>query len=161
MARKVFINENNTATLVCPECSKATTIDVSKYKDLQRLVTLKVICKCKKPFSVTLERRRHFRKPVDLKGKYEYRPSGRPASRGTLSVLNVSRSGLKMKFNQLPELEAGVRLNVEFTLDDKHNSLIRKEVVVRGIKNNEVGAEFCSFDASDPSDKALGFYLFS
>ncbi len=146
--------------MVCPECSKTNTIDVSKYKDLDKLVTLRILCTCKKPYSVTLERRRHFRKPVDLKGKYEFRPSGRPAARGSITVLDVSRTGLKMKLKQVPDFEVGSIIDVEFTLDDKHNSVIRKEVVVRGILNNTVGGQFTKLNASDPSDKALGFYLF-
>ena len=62
---------------------------------------------------------------------------------------------------QMPDLNVGSVFTVEFKLDDKNATLIKKRVVVKSIVKSSVGVEFASFDASDSGDKALGFYLFT
>ncbi len=160
MTEKIYVSDNSIATLTCPECHASTDADISRYKDLDKLVKLKIACSCGKPYSVLLERRRTFRKDVDLPGKYLYRPQGGMSQKGVMTVVDISRVGMKMKFRQLPKIQAGAEIEVEFALDDKQCSVIRKQVVVRGIKGLFIHGEFCSPDGSDSGDKALGFYLF-
>jgi hypothetical protein len=54
----------------------------------------------------------------------------------------------------------GNKVSLEFRLDDKNNTNIKKDVIIKNIsENNVVGSEFYSLDPSDPIDKILGFYL--
>jgi hypothetical protein len=159
MTQTVFVPDNNIATFVCPECNASKNTDVTKYKELEKLVRLKIKCTCGSSYSVTLERRRYYRRKTDLPGNYVYRSSGGQEQKGPVSVTEISRGGLRLKFMVLPKFETGARFYVEFHLDDKQQTLIRKEVAARMITDRFIGAEFCSIDASDPSDKALGFYL--
>ena len=159
MTDKIFVSDNSIVTLTCPECHKSTDADISRYKDLDKLVKLKISCSCGKPYAVVLERRRTFRKDVDLPGKYLYRPQGGMSQKGLMTVVDISRVGMRMKFRQLPKIQAGAEIEVEFALDDKQCSVIRKQVIVRGINAPFIHGEFCSFDAYESGDKALGFYL--
>ncbi len=160
MPQKVFITDDKMATFICPECSETKAADVSKYKQINKEVRLKIKCACGFSYSVLLERRQQFRKTTAFPGKYTSLPSSGSIQQGDLTVKDISRTGLKLELKMMPGFIVGDRLSVEFRLDDKQKTMIKKEVVVKKISNRFVGSEFCSLDPSNPSDKALGFYLF-
>jgi c-di-GMP-binding flagellar brake protein YcgR len=146
--------------LVCPECNASKNTDVTEYKKLEKSVRLKVKCTCGNSYSVMLERRRSYRKETNLPGNYACRDSSGELEKGAMTVINISRGGVKFKTKVPPKFKVGATFDVTFQLDDKQKSIIRKEVVAANINDRFVGVEFCSVDPSDPSDKALGFYLF-
>jgi CheY-like chemotaxis protein len=75
--------------------------------------------------------------------------------RGQMTVNNLSITDIRMLFKLKPELIVGNKLVVEFHLDDKLGSPVSKEVIVTGIEDNIVDAEFCSKEHYD----RLGPYL--
>ncbi len=163
MTEKVFLADNNTATLVCPECGTSKTVDVSKYKPLDKAVRLKIKCSCGNTYSPTLERREHYRKETNFPGQYINTLPGGEQEKGTVTVTDISRTGLRIKFKVEPNFRVGTRFVVEFRLDDKERTLVRKEVIIRRISGLVISAEFCSvssISSSDPNDRAIGFYLF-
>ncbi len=160
MTDKIFITEDNTATLICPACGNFKTVDVSKYLGYSISVKIKVRCKCGHTFPVFLERRQQFRKTTNIEGYYtcsdrRSAPSAAHIS-GKMTITDLSGTGIRMKLNAMPRFTVGDRLQVEFHLNDSHNSLVRKEVVVKNMKGYFVGAEYTS---SLNFDSALGFYL--
>lgn len=161
MTLKVFVTPSNTAVFECPQCKKSRNVDVSKYKQIDKEVKIKVNCSCGHSYPVVLERRRHYRKTVNLAGTYVIAVSGGPIKKGMMAVKDLSRSGLRIKIAAQPNFDIGDKLLVEFHLDDNKRSLIKKEAIVRKISELNIGLEFSSMDSSDPGDKALGFYLFS
>jgi len=74
---------------------------------------------------------------------------------GQMTVANISIERIKMKFNLLPRLEPGDKLSIEFTLDDKRRSIVKKDVVAKEIDDAFVVAEFSSREHYD----RLGPYL--
>ena len=160
MEQRVFVTENDSAIFVCPKCNATKTADISQFKPLDRRVTLKVTCTCENVYSVFLERRRSYRKEIHLSGNFSIKPSGGKLQQGKVFIMNISQEGLQLVFNVMPEIHVGAILDVEFTLDDKQQTLIRKKVAVKRVVDKIVGVKFCSIDPSDPSDKAIGFYLF-
>jgi hypothetical protein len=160
MAEKVFVTENNMAVFECPQCNKAKSVDVSRYKDIRQVVRIKVKCPCGHSYKVVLERRKHFRKDVNFSGSYTHVLPDYKEDKGGMTVKNLSRSGVKIKLNVERNFKIGDILSLEFSLNDKHRSFIKKDAVIRKISNSYLGLEFNSVDSSDPSDKALGFYLF-
>lgn len=160
--QKVFINNDNMATFVCPKCKRSTTADVSEYKDINKVVRIQHTCSCGYSHTVLLERRKFFRKNVDIPGRYirEGEKSGKP-----MTVKDLSRSGLKIEMEQKDDLKIGDRLSVEFKLDNPQRTFIRKEVFVKTLSGSYAGTEFCSRDTNNPIDKAydiaIGFYTFS
>jgi CheY-like chemotaxis protein len=75
--------------------------------------------------------------------------------RGQMTVKNLSITDIRMLFKLKPELIVGNKLVVEFHLDDKLCSPVSKELIVTGIEDNIVDAEFCSKEHYD----RLGPYL--
>jgi predicted RNA-binding Zn-ribbon protein involved in translation (DUF1610 family) len=158
MSQKVFITNNNTATFVCPKCGNTSIVDVTKYAAIDRKVTVNCKCNCGHIFSVSLEKRRQYRKSTDLPGEYSYRMPDGNVDKGIMRVVDISSNGLKLKLNVDRKFDGGERLQVEFHLDDKRRTYIEKEVIVRNVKKNLVGTSFAPNEGDDP---ALGFYLMS
>ncbi len=158
MTEKVFVTGNNMAVFECPQCNKAKRVDVSRYKDIRQVVRIKVKCSCGHSYRVVLERRKHFRKGVNFSGTYTKVLPDYREDKGGMTVKDLSRAGVKIKLNVKKDFKIGDILSVEFSLDDKQRSLIKKEAVVKIISNSYLGLEFNSIDSSDPSDKAIGFY---
>ena len=158
---KLYITQDNKATLACPACERSRIIDASPYVTLSRVVRLRVKCPCGHAYAAQLERRRFFRKPVRLKGAYSQAPGGRHVGKGSLAILDLSRSGVKMRLGREKALRVGDRIVVEFQLDDRKRSNVRQETVVRRIAGADLGAEFTPTDPADPNTKAIGFYLFA
>ncbi|MDJ0914257.1 MAG: PilZ domain-containing protein [Desulfobacterales bacterium] len=155
---KVFVSSDNMATFVCPQCENTARVDVSKYNVIDKGVRIKCKCRCGHVYRVSLEKRKLYRKPTNLVGSYTQIMDGEEVDRGTMSVKDVSRTGLKLKLNVARNFKIGDKLVVEFHLDDKARSHIRKMVIIRNLDGPFVGVQF---DAIDAHDRALGFYLFS
>lgn len=158
--QKIFLSDQDTATFQCPECKASKEANILKYKRMATSVTLKVKCSCGNSYSVTLERRRHYRKETKFPGKFTFTSLFGDDQKGTITVLDISKGGLKFKMISSPIFKKDDIIEVEFNLDNKNRTLIKKQVYVRNIKDNFVNAEFCSFDTNDSGDKAIGFYLY-
>jgi hypothetical protein len=165
MLEKVFVNENNIAVFICPECKKSRNVDVSKYKNLCKASKIKCNCPCGHSYNAILEKRKHYRKQTNLPGIYVNIVSSigtnflEEVGRGTLRVTDISRTGIQFTLNIQHDFSINDKILVEFRLDDKQKTLIKKEVIIKNINGLKIGAEFLSIDPSDPSDKAIGFYL--
>lgn len=160
MTVKIYINEDNTAVFVCPECQKTSIKDVSKYASQNRIPRLKAKCTCGHSYEVFLEKRKKFRKPADLPGTYKYAPENMsaPEHTGTMAVKDISYTGLRIKLQLMPRFKVGDTLWVEFRLDDANRSLIKKKVIVKNMKGLSAGLEYAS---PQNHDSVLGFYLFN
>lgn len=156
MAQKVYITSKNTATFICPECQRSTTVDVSKYANIDKKVKVNVKCACEAAFTVELEKRRKYRKATNLPGQYTYHPEGGPHYNGSMRIVDISSTGLKVELNVERSMNVGNMMDVEFHLDDKKRTLIKKKVIIRNVKKSSVGV---SFREQDMDDSALGFYL--
>jgi hypothetical protein len=75
-----------------------------------------------------------------------------------LTVEDISATGMKLKLNAPQGFAVGDQMEVDFNLDDKHRTLIKKRVIVRNINSPFIGV---AFGPAEALDKALGFYLFS
>lgn len=159
MMQKAFVSGDNKVTFSCPQCRNSRTVDVARYKDLEKAVKIKVHCPCGHDYPVMLERRRQYRKAVSLPGTYTRIVHHRRNGSGSMVVRDVSRLGLLIRVGDATHLNVGDMLEVEFQLDDKRRSPIHKEVIIRKIAGYDLGTEFASIDAGNASDKAIGFYL--
>lgn len=154
--KRVFVNDKGDATFICPACNKGVIRDMSDFTHIESAVRLKCKCSCGHVYRVLVERRRHFRKPVNLMGRFFFQgPKGKPG-RGLIRVRNISQSGIQFSINTEPEFKVGDKLTIEFTLDDGERSQIREEGVVRRIKGNVIGLAFHTTDHYGQ----LGKYLF-
>lgn len=155
MMQSVFVNKENKAIFTCPICTKAKTVDVSTLIKEKKKLSIKVKCSCGQIYPVVLERRKYYRKKTSLPGIFILEQNMKDFS---MKVTNLSRFGLEFYSSESDKLQVGDRIGVEFRLDNKTRSLIRKKVLIRRTEGNLIGAEFC---APDEYDKILGFYLFN
>lgn len=150
--RKVFVKEDGTTVVKCPSCGHARTVSVAKFKEKKKIIKIK--CSCKKSYLVSLELRKMYRKSTNLKGSYINNSLDNET--GMMIVKDVSMGGIGFEAVGGHRLEKEHELQVTFTLDDTHSSVIKKNVVVRIVNNNYVG---CEFMHAHEYNKALGFYL--
>ena len=91
-------------------------------------------------------------KNLNLPGSYA---TADGAQGGQMTVANISIERIKMKFNLPPRFNPEDKLSIEFTLDDKRRSIVKKDVVAKEIDDAFVIAEFSSREHYD----RLGPYL--
>jgi hypothetical protein len=156
MDQTVFISSNNTATFRCPQCGKAKTSDVSRYAVTDQKITVNCTCTCGHRFRCRLEKRKQYRKGIDLPGKFTLLGEDGPADTGLVKVVDISTTGLKLKMTVPRAFPVGAKLLVEFRLDDRKRTPMEKRVIVRNVSGPFVGA---AFHPNEPDDPALGFYL--
>jgi hypothetical protein len=181
--KEVTINEENVAEIRCSKCLKIRSVDMSKYKTMDRVIKFKAKCSCGHSDTVLLNRRDKFRKQTDFFGVYTNMSSGKEGQKGEMTVLDVSRAGLRMEISQVKlkvkehdvsvvtgeqtsfehkikkpvdEINVGDKLFVEFRLDDTKKTLIKKEVLIRWMKMPYIGVEFSSKSLYEGS---LAFYM--
>ena len=150
--QKAFVREDGTTVLNCPFCRHARTVSVQKIKDKKKVI--KVKCSCQKSYSVSLELRKLYRKTASLNGKYVNLSQNNES--GMMIVKDLSMGGIGFDTVGGSSIAKGHELEVTFTLDDTHSSVIKKQVVARIVRDKFVG---CEFVHAHEYDKALGFYL--
>jgi len=148
---KVHVRDNNTATLVCPACGTVKIIAADKFR--QGNHTIKVQCRCQQTFSVLFDFRRHYRKQVNLPGTYVILSAG---GGGIINITNISRGGLGFTISGLHGIKENQKLQIEFQLNDKKKSVLKKQVIVKSVLQNLVG---CQFLDNVEMEKQLGFFL--
>ena len=150
--QKAFVREDGTTVLKCPHCRHARTVSVAKLKDKKK--TIKIKCSCQQSYSVSLELRKMYRKDTSLNGHFVNLSLNN--ERGTMLVTDVSMGGIGFKVVGINNIRNDHELEVTFTLDDKHSSVISKQLIVRIVRDKFVG---CEFRHALEYDKELGFYL--
>ena len=160
MTQKVYITHNNLVTFSCPKCKQPRVVDLADHPELEQTDKANVKCPCGHKYSVSIERRKQYRVATNFAGEFRQIVDNREIDRGLMTVIDMSRTGLKIRLNVKRDLKVGDRLSLEFRLDDAQRTLIQKEVVIKKIFGLELGVEFTSIHPSNPSDRALGFYMF-
>ncbi|MEN8244350.1 MAG: PilZ domain-containing protein [Thermodesulfobacteriota bacterium] len=164
MTEKVYM-VNDTVTFACPVCSQQKIENVSQYVKMETAVELVTTCACGHTWTSALERRRQYRKPVKLRGRYTFRndvfldeglSGGSFVGKGKMMVVDLSLKGLKIELKKKSDLHVKDLLSVEFRLKDKKRTLIREYASVRSINGRFVGS---SFGPEVAENSSLGFYL--
>jgi hypothetical protein len=159
---KSYIGEDNTAIIRCGKCGRKKVIDASRFKTLNKLLTVK--CTCGYAFTVSFESRKSYRKEVLLSGEYlkdseaqrdDCDVSVGDMRCGNMVLENLALGGVAFRTNQNHDIKVGDVIQVQFRLDDFQKSLITRNIVVKSVVGRQVRGEFCDCRP----DKALAFYL--
>ncbi|PIE67938.1 MAG: hypothetical protein CSA23_01480 [Deltaproteobacteria bacterium] len=156
MVQKVYISSSNTATFQCPECGMVKTADVRQYANTTKTISVNCNCSCGHTFQCRLEKRKQYRQGADLPGKFTIMGAHGLEDTGLIKVVDLSVTGLKMQMTVPRAFAVGTELMVEFRLDDRKRTFVKKRVTVRNVSGLFVG---CSFHPNELDDRALGFYL--
>jgi len=152
MTEKIFLDDQNRATFMCPKCSKSWTKDLSGFKGSDKRIQLKCKCPCGHVFPVIQERRNGFRKPIAVTGAYFH---NQREIRGLITVKNISRSGIGLILSTKQNINKGDKLQLKFNLDNSRKSFVDKEGIVKKIEDNYVGIQF----VDETWDKELTDYF--
>lgn len=151
--KKVYVNEKNRVTIICPQCGNVKIYEAAQYKIAEGNRNIGISCtKCEANFTVFIDFRRYYRKIVSLQGVVY----NQDEEFCKIVVENISRNGVGFSLEDVFALKLEEPINIQFTLDDEEKTFIRKKGIVRYIKDNFIGAEFVELQKFS---KELGFYL--
>jgi hypothetical protein len=148
---KTFVPDDGLAAITCPKCGITRRVPVGDYRG--RRHAIKVRCRCKQTFSIELEFRQFHRKSTHLSGFYEIISA---KSGGRATIKDLSRNGMGLLISGVHNVGVGQKILVNFALDDKNNTQLKKTAVVRSVNQNRIG---CEFKKDQAFEKSLGFYL--
>jgi len=75
---------------------------------------------------------------------------------GIIHINNISRGGVGFSVSGLHRIEKDQVLQVEFQLNDKKKTTLKKRVLVKSVQQNAIG---CQFKDTIEMERALGFFL--
>ena len=147
---RVCLNKEKKGFITCRNCGVTRMIDVTKYSNMvEKPVIAK--CNCGSVYKIIFERKYHRIRtclPATL-----CRPNGHDVVDQvlitSLSVGDVGflRSNARLKVNQT--------FRLDFVLDDATREKFSKEILIRRVHGNDIGAEFQDHEAYN---HALDFY---
>ena len=149
------VDKDNFVMINCPFCGAMKRASVNKFKGIRHKITIS--CKCNNRFKIQLNFRRFYRKNVPLQGEVINVTSNMPNWKH-ITVLDLSRTGLRFKLDETATISIGDTLRVRFSLDTKKPLLVDEIVTVKGADDEFFG---CEFKDLDRQEKQLGFYLLS
>jgi len=151
LMKKVYVDDTNQATIICPKCGFEKNTDVTNFKNTQKKLIAK--CRCGEVFRLTLEFRKHYRKKVRLHG--EYFVQGRD-EKGEIIIEDISAGGIRFASLKPHYISKNDTVKLKFTLDNTMKTEIHKLVKIIWIIDRTVGVEFID---SKSLEKDLGYYL--
>ena len=151
---KVSISPENDGEIICPRCAVTKGIRIGRKHDPKQRVGVK--CTCGHTFLIQFEFTRYQRKIVHIPGILFDPVTEQTIDHVLVTALSVVDLGFEvgMYYN----IERDDTYGISFILDDELQSNICREITVKRIKGNCIGAEFCNRDAYN---HALDFYTFS
>ena len=153
MSVTAHLDSGNITTTACPSCGQFLRRDLSGVQGIGQGSTIECQCACGTSFVVTLERRRHHRKPTEIRGAYIHKSD---EHRGLISLKNLSRSGAGFEVNHPRRISKGDRVILRFNLDEMPESYVEKEAVTRKAERNYVGVEFSNVISNH---ETLAYYI--
>ncbi len=151
----VYLDAQRCGVVTCPKCGVTRTVNLAHYEGDLGGKILKVKCAaCATVVTVRFDFRRHDRVAVRLRGTLLQ--CGTKHVLASLTVTSLSVSGVGFTLHTPLPVRSGERYDIIFFLDDTDHTLIFETIVMRRVKDREVGAEFC---LEDSYHSALDFYL--
>lgn len=147
---KAFVKSDDQVLIACPECNFSKVFSAEQFRDRQHL--LKIKCRCGHYFTVQLEFRLHIRRKTELEGFCKFETTGG----WKVKLINLSLGGVCLEILGNHRIVVGERGKLEFILDDRKLTVIKKKVIVKGVTANLIRCEFIEDRAYQ---KELGFYL--
>lgn len=135
--KKIYVDDTNRVTIICPKCELEKNIDVTNFKDTHK--RLKAKCRCGEVFRFTLEYRKHYRKKVRLPGEYFVQ---RKNEKGDIIIEDISASGIRFASLKPHYISRNDTVELKFTLDNPTRTEIHTPVTVKWIIDHNVGGQF-------------------
>jgi len=140
--QKVKVDASKKGRIICPKCQKEKTINAVSFRMNH---DIKVTCECKHAYYIRFDQRRHSRKKVNLKGRFQ-KIAEKPPKLIHIEVCDLSVSGLSFKRRNIENLQEGDVLGLAFILDNPRQSEIKIKAIVKYVKESRVGIKFDHLD---------------
>lgn len=154
MEQKILIDCLDTAHFACPECNREKVMQLSEYRIRRHRTKVNVKCRCGHHYIVILEKSIDAIQKTQLLGTFI--SNGNIRCSGKMIIKKLNSKGIMLKTNIEQNILPGLKLFLEFVLDDAKQSIVKKEVVVKAKKGKYLSAEFLTNEHYDN----LGPYLF-
>ncbi len=152
---RVYLDAQRRGMIACVQCGTHTPMKISPEAGPVSGKTVKVQCRvCHSKFYVRFDSRRHHRRKTMLPGTLWLRGAGEAL--GAITVTSLSAGGLCFLMAQPLPVQPGEVYEVVFVLNDKHQSIIREDIIIQRLEGHVVGAAFSS---DEQYNYALDFYL--
>jgi len=163
--QKVFVRQDVTVVLQCPNCRKTKVVSAIKLLGKHRV---KVKCTCGSVSGVEIDFRQTYRKKADLDGyvvklfqekrqpKLLYESKTSDSNPLNCKIISISRNGISLTTVDKHGIGIGDDIKVKFTLDNSASTKFEKKAHVKWVKDNYIGCEF--FDIYK-HDVTLAFYF--
>ena len=139
---RVVLNDQKEGMFLCPACKKCISKDLSKVANVQTAVRIKCKCNCGHVFRAMIERRKSFRKSVNIVGMCLYLDEYSHTNKQLIKILDISMTGLQISINSVPEFKVGDTVIVDFRLDDRDRTNIQEKATVLRTRSKTVGLKF-------------------
>lgn len=154
MEQRILIDSLDTARFACPNCHREKVMQLSEYSIQRHTTKIKCKCKCGHSYVVILEKMIESIQDTKLMGTFI--SSDKIQCNGKMIIKKLNSRGIMLKTGIKQGILPGLKLFLEFVLDDAKQSIVKKEVVVKAKKGQYLSAEFTSKEHHDN----LGPYLF-
>jgi hypothetical protein len=163
--QKVFVREDVSAVIQCPNCRKTEELSPEKCIGKHRV---QVKCTCGLVFGIEIDFRKTYRKKTDLDGyvvkffqekrwpKLLYESRTTSSSPLNCKIISISTNGITLNTVAEHGIEMGDDIKVKFVLNNSASTEFEKKAHVKWVKNNYMGCEF--FDTYK-NDVKLAFYF--
>lgn len=154
MKQRIPIDSLDTACFACPICNREKVMQLSEYKIKRLRTRVNCKCRCGHTYEVILEKTVEATQKTQLLGTFISK--GNTRCGGKMIIKKLNSRGIMLKTNIEQGILPGLKLFLEFVLDDAKQSIVKKEVVVKAKKGKYLSAEFITEEHYDN----LGPYLF-
>lgn len=154
MELNALIDNLDAAHFTCPECTREKIMQTSEFGIKARKTKVRYRCRCGHTSMVILEKKHNAVQDTHLLGTFFTK--GSYNCKGEMIIKRLNNRGLMLKTNIEQKLLPGLKLFLEFVLDDAKQSIVKKEVVVKAKRGRYLSVEFTSGEHYDN----LGPYLF-
>ncbi len=136
---RVYLFSNSIGRVTCAHCRKAMNVQVHPQAGIlnPQLIT----CPCGEVLHVGKQTRQYARKPTQLEGTYALERDDNVI--GEIIVENISYDGVRLRLkSSCKNIYRDDVLLIQFSLDNKHNTVIREPIDVRYVQDDIIGAQF-------------------
>ncbi len=136
---RIYLFSGSIGRVTCGQCRKAMNVQVHPQSGI--LNPQITTCSCGEVLHVGRQTRQYARKPTQLQGTFALERDDNII--GEIIVENISYDGVRLRLTSSNgNIYRDDVLLIQFTLDNKHQTVIREPIDVRYIQNNVIGAQF-------------------
>ncbi|WP_089939923.1 hypothetical protein [Candidatus Entotheonella palauensis] len=136
---RVYLFSSSIGRVTCGQCRKAMNVQIHPQAGI--LNPQVTTCECGEILHIGKQTRQYARKPTQLEGTFALERDDNII--GEMIVENISYDGVRLRVKSCGgNIYRDDVLLIQFSLDNKHRTIIREPIDVRYIQDGIIGAQF-------------------